>query len=231
MKESQLNLRECADWLRFDTCGDSDLEQMVIGCGLFKAAFDRQMPPRWLTLIGATDTGKPIARKGSWRHLRDMSNWEECEYLSEVLFWPRFVRELRDPESNARKRLTDMIQWPVLLVDDIGAEQDTTGFVTAELNTLLGCRVGKWTIITSNMTLEQLAGLEPRNATRIIREKGNIHATVTTKSYSLRGLPKPAEQWRSRDESNRDNVSIDDDGKRFMRDHQMKYRNSQLQSK
>jgi DNA replication protein DnaC len=76
-------------------------------------------------------------------------------------------------------------KWPVLFLDDIGAERDTTGFAAEQLNTLLGRRVGKWTILTSNLALDGIAGIDPRIADRIIRQP-NLYLEVETLSYSLR---------------------------------------------
>jgi len=75
--------------------------------------------------------------------------------------------------------------WPVLFLDDIGADRDTTGFSTEQLNQLLGCREGKWTILTSNKSLENLAEVEPRIADRMIRPP-NLFIDVNTESYSVR---------------------------------------------
>lgn len=108
------------------------------------------------------------------------------EFCHSPIFWPQFVSELRSGDAYAKLR--DMARWPVLFVDDIGAERDTTGFAAEQLNTLLGSRVGKWTIITSNLNLEQLAGIDPRISDRIIREPGNEYIELTTKSYAVRKL-------------------------------------------
>lgn len=78
-----------------------------------------------------------------------------------------------------------MWNWSVLFVDDIGADRDTTGFATEQLNTLLGSRIDKWTILTSNLMLENLAQVEPRIADRCIR-KPNIFIEVKTISHALR---------------------------------------------
>jgi DNA replication protein DnaC len=78
-----------------------------------------------------------------------------------------------------------LFSWPVLFLDDIGAERDSTGFASENLNTLIGCRANRWTIITSNLMLEQLAAIDPRISDRMIR-KPNIVVEVNTVSHSLR---------------------------------------------
>jgi DNA replication protein DnaC len=161
--------------------------------------FDARQSPRWLTLMGASDTGKTHCASRVFRHLNERSDNHRTKWTPGKVFWPQFVLRLRDPESHARQRLFDLMTWPVLFLDDIGAERDTTGFATEQLNALLGMRVGRWTILTSNLSLRQIAQVEPRIATRIVREPGNLYVVVTAGSYSLRRLklarataPQPA---------------------------------------
>lgn len=111
------------------------------------------------------------------------SDWRRAEFIQDEIYWPKFVSELRG--GDAFEKFRDMWKWPVLFLDDICAERDTTGFTSEQLNTLLGCRENKWTIITSNKLLHQIAELEPRIADRIIRAP-NIFVEVVGKSYSLR---------------------------------------------
>lgn len=95
--------------------------------------------------------------------------------------------QLRDPESNATKLLLDMgKKWPLLVLDDVGAERDSTGFVSDKLSMLLGMRVGKWTVITSNLDLAGLSKIDDRIASRIVREPGNSFIEMTTEDYGLR---------------------------------------------
>lgn len=99
------------------------------------------------------------------------------------VYWPAMIRDLRAGERY--NELREMSSWPVLMLDDIGAERDTTGFAAEQLNTLLGCRVGKWTILTSNLNLEQLGAIDPRIPDRIIREPGNEFIEVDTISHGV----------------------------------------------
>ena len=59
----------------------------------------------------------------------------------------------------------------LLFVDDIGAEKDTTGFVKGKLCELLSRRLGKWTLLTSNLTLTDMGeNYDNRISSRIIRD-------------------------------------------------------------
>lgn len=139
----------------------------------------------WLSLIGKTGTGKTHCARRLWDWAETRFEWTRFEYIQMPIYWPAMIRDLRAGERY--HELRELAEWPVLMVDDIGAERDTTGFAAEQLNTLLGCRVGKWTIITSNLMLHQLAGIDPRISDRIIREPGNELVEIDTVSYALRG--------------------------------------------
>ena len=80
-----------------------------------------------------------------------------------------------------------MKRWPVLFLDDIGAERDASGFAAEELNTLLGCRVDQWTLISSNKDADGLKAVDGRIFSRLIRDK-NICVGVNTQDFSERNL-------------------------------------------
>ena len=178
-----VNIADWAGWLRLETHRDPELEALVGVCAAFATAFKRCEAPRWLSILGVTGTGKTHCARRLWEHLRGRSDWSHSVYLPQVVYWPQFVSELRG--GQAFDQFRDLWRWPALLIDDIGAERDTTGFASEQLNTLLGCRVGKWTLMTSNLMLEQLGSVESRIADRMIREP-NLFIEVNTKSHSLR---------------------------------------------
>jgi len=148
-------------------------------------AIKQGLKPRWLSICGTTGTGKSHCARRIWQFGRANLNWSGCDYISNThgKYWPSEVDALR--AGNHFEHFNDMKRWPILFLDDIGAERDNTGFATEKLNTLLGCRDERWTIITSNLMLEQLAAIEPRIADRIIRQP-NIFIEITTKSHALR---------------------------------------------
>lgn len=120
-----------------------------------------------------------------WYGAEDEHDWSRFDYYHKPIYWPAFVSDLRSGESY--KQLREMMRWPVLFLDDICAERDTSGFASEQLNTLLGSRDGRWTIITSNLALHQIAAVEPRIADRMIRSP-NICVEVQTTSYAIRNL-------------------------------------------
>lgn len=148
-------------------------------------AFRDGAAPRWLTYLGTSGSGKTHLCKRLWEHAKKESDWSRCEYIPQVVYWPQFVQELR--AGKAWERRSDMQRWPVLFLDDIGAERDASGFAAEELHTLLGCRMGRWTLVTANTTMPKLASLDQRIASRVIRDN-NVLVQVQTEDFSLRAL-------------------------------------------
>lgn len=178
---------EISKFLQFETLADPQLERMALACAEWKSALDEMRAPRWITFLGSSGCGKTHCARALWYYAKNLFDWMECRYVHMPIYWPKFIQELRAGDSYERR--TDMHQWPVLFLDDIGAERDTSGYATEELNTLLGARIGKWTILTANLTINQFAGVDERMASRIIRDN-NIVAQVKCQDYALRPKPK-----------------------------------------
>lgn len=185
-KEPPISIEGWAKWLRIQTFKDPQLESMVEKCARFALALKEGKSPRWITLLGNAGTGKSHCGMSLWLYAFSKFKWTQFEYIHKPVYWPELIRDLRGGERY--KEIAEMSRWPVLFLDDIGAERDTSGFAAEQLNTILGCRVGKWTIITSNLSLEQIAGIDPRIADRIIREPGNQFIEMTTSSFALRPI-------------------------------------------
>lgn len=124
-------------------------------------------------------------------------------FIEDEVYWPEMVGRLRDVDDReGREKFKEMAKWPVLFLDDIGAERDHTGFSSDQLNSILGQRVGKWTIITSNLPLHKIAEIDVRISDRMVREKGNeLIELEGLKSYALR---KAEEGRRSLPSGDRD---------------------------
>lgn len=173
-----------ADWLKFNTFGDHELQKVVDGCQEWGNAMrDNPMDGRWLSIIGKSGTGKTHCAAKMWEWAMKRFDWTEKRFQPRSIFWPDFVQRLRAGDYFSIR--TDMKTWPVLFLDDIGAERDPSGFASEELNTLLGCRVGRWTILTSNTDLDGLRLIDQRIASRIVRGN-NICVGVNTMDYAER---------------------------------------------
>jgi DNA replication protein DnaC len=172
-----------ADWLGFRTFGDAELEKVVSASHEWAQAFKDGAAPRWLSLIGPSGTGKTHCGKRLWRWASSKANWSRCDYLPQVIYWPDFMQRLKS--GNHYDLRNEIKRWPVLFLDDVGAERDPSGFAAEELNTLLGCRMDRWTLLTSNLGFESLKRVDGRIASRLIRSH-NICVQVNTRDFSTR---------------------------------------------
>ena len=192
-----------AGWLAFKTFGDPDLIRVATAAQGWATAFrcassngqdarsgvlktngiECRIRPRWLSLIGSSGTGKTYVCRKLWDYAKRNSDWSKCEYFPKIIFWPDFVQQLR--AGNSYEMRQEMKRWPVLFLDDIGAERDPSGFAAEELNTLLGCRVDKWTLITSNKDAEGLRAIDGRILSRMIRDE-NVCISINCPDFATR---------------------------------------------
>jgi len=161
------------DWLQWDarTQEMRNFEKFVRE---YHAALMAGSNPRWLTMVGQAGCGKTHCAKALWAEVKKRLDWnpQHCACIPRFVYWPKFVGELR--AGDGFDLLRDMQRWPFLFLDDIGAERDATGFATEALNTLLGCRTGKWTVLTSNLGAIEWTKTEPRIASRMVRDGSRL---------------------------------------------------------
>lgn len=171
-------------WAGLKTCKDPQLEALLSTVARYLLRFKYGKAPCWLTLMGKVGVGKTHCATKAFNHIAKRSDWSSCSCFERPIYWPEMVESLRSGEAS--DIMFDLKRWPVVMLDDVFAERDSTGFATDKLNTILSMRVGKWTILTSNLSLQHMAKTEPRIADRIIRENGNCFIDVDTISYGLR---------------------------------------------
>lgn len=84
--------------------------------------------------------------------------------------------------------MSELASERFVVFDELGADRDPSGHIRDCLARTLCSRVGKWTIITSNKTLEQIgADIDTRIASRMIRDGSEV-VEVELTDYSLRKL-------------------------------------------
>ena len=71
-----------------------------------------------------------------------------------------------------------------LVLDDLGAEY-ATEFSQRQLASMLDQRLGKWTLITSNLSMAEISDIDVRIADRMIRG-GNKVVEIDCVSYAMR---------------------------------------------
>lgn len=105
------------------------------------------------------------------------------DFVPEKIWWPGYVNRLRS--GSWYDHQADTANWPILYLDEIGACRDTSGYVAEQLYVTLGQRERKWTIITTNLTMDQLGSIDERIVSRCVRN-GGIVVEVNTVPFSSR---------------------------------------------
>lgn len=140
---------------------------------------------RWLSFLGGCGTGKTflanmlLTRARRFPHL---SQHRELVNGALKLFWPRLLTDMR---CGNYEQMRDACDAHFLLIDELSVEHDPRGFARDKLCELISMRVGKWTVITSNLTLNKIAELDVRISSRMIRA-GSVVVECDTQDYSFR---------------------------------------------
>lgn len=176
------------------------LTNMILAVTTLSAELQRRdASPYMLTLLGDPGTGKTRLATAlhAWavRNLRGHAGWEAVwqdgvehqvpQYRD--VWWIQSNRMLKRIREGDSGYIDDAAGRYFVLIDDLGSEYQTP-FATSVYDELIDRRVGKWTLITSNLTLEQMrAELGARIPSRLLRQGGQVlqtHGTIA--DYSTR---------------------------------------------
>ena len=186
-KAPQINTTSWADWFGLNLCEDLQVEKLVNTSAQWAKELKASTQPHWLVILGNSGVGKTHVANRLWKWLKTRPDFSEAgSYWPEKVYWPQFVEDMRS--GNHYERFRDMMDWNYLYLDDVASER-LSEFSTEKLHNLLGARVGKWTIITSNKGMKNIADLDPRIASRFIRDDAKI-ADVRTTDFNLRKFQK-----------------------------------------
>ena len=171
-------------WFEIDICDDPQIASMVQAAGDYAKAIRDGKQPHWLVILGKSGNGKTHVCNRIWRWVvsKCLDGSQGSEYLPHRIYWPDFVDELKG--GSAYGKFNDMKRWPYLFIDDAWANR-TSDFSEDKLNTLLGCRAGKWTMITANSTMQAIAGRDVRIASRFLRDGCKL-IDIRTTDYNRR---------------------------------------------
>jgi DNA replication protein DnaC len=190
---------EWAKWFRFEMVGTVEellaLQWMVSNCALFIKAMKTGQPPFWLSILGSSGAGKTHLAKRIYNWHQACGRFEtqvkpsesgmpEIIYPREWCNWTKLASRLKG--NDGYERLKELEDASFVVIDEIGATRDVSGHVTDCLANLLSARVGKWTIITSNLTLGDVQrSVDTRVASRMLRG-GSLVVDVNVRDYNLR---------------------------------------------
>lgn len=97
--------------------------------------------------------------------------------------WRKLCSTVREGEWGW---VEDLCEDDFVIFDDIGSEYDKNGFISSLIDRLLNARLRKWTLITCNLPLTQIAErMDGRIASRMIRD-GSIVVDCDTIDFALR---------------------------------------------
>lgn len=151
-------------------------------------AFITSDKPRWLSLLGPSGTGKTFlaglvfdALLATRPRLREHSDLISGAHTG---FWPELVTRVRDGDY---WRISTLSEANLVFLDEIVVEHDPSGMIRDKLAELLTRRVGKWTILTSNLKVDKLGEIDQRIPSRMLRD-GNLVVDMDTIDYALRKL-------------------------------------------
>jgi len=165
----------------FETLKDPPLEKFLDGAATFAASINYVSPPHWLTLSGESGTGKTTLARAIYRQFMDQNRFEIQFDKSRnrivgntAMFvdWRKLCDSLR---GGAYELLEDICEEWFVILDDLGAERDTTGFIASATDRILNSRLGKWTLLTTNLPLSEIAErIDPRVASRMLRDNNVV---------------------------------------------------------
>jgi DNA replication protein DnaC len=193
-------------WAKFDdflTFGDPQLERMKDEAVSFIDDLFCDRMPRWLSLLGTSGAGKTMLARRIAKlfryHRSGQIDWKRTENTkNELALHGRIIRWrggfMNWGEAINQRMLqgdysfiADMRDFDFFAIDDIMSEYEKQrSLSSAKLYNVLEGRVGKWTVITANTTLQQISEqLEARIASRMLR--GNsVVVDVSVPDFNLR---------------------------------------------
>ena len=106
----------------------------------------------------------------------------------QYVFWPSLLREIRKREGEESFYVACEVN--LLVLDEIKGHHDPSGFAKDTLYELINRRIGRWTVITSNLTMSGLEAIDARIASRLTRTP-NVIVECNTKPYAKRQQEEP----------------------------------------
>jgi DNA replication protein DnaC len=182
------------DW-QFKTCNDAQLEAVLKAAKRFASAIQLKADPHWLCLFGKSGTGKTHLAKqllafwrrcGGWRNIEGKAGTIQSLGNSRLVSFPKFIERQK---GGSYGEIDDIREFPFVVIDDLGAEHDPSGFAKSRAFDIAEGRLGKWTVFTSNLTLKQLAEHDARIASRMLRG-GSVRIELTCTDFNLRKPPQ-----------------------------------------
>jgi len=171
----------------FQTFDDAGLCYMLACASQFIAnAHDPFWPPYWLTFAGTSGIGKTLLLDIIYNDLKKNQRIVQHKTLVSGIrrvHWPTLFTKLYNREFHLMEEMNEL---NLLCLDEVTAGADDRAAEKDWISRILLPRVGKWTVITTNQTLDSIGKkIDARLASRMIRD-GCIAVEVETIDYAKR---------------------------------------------
>lgn len=141
-------------------------------------AHEHIVEPRWLTMCAASGCGKTHLALRIRDIAREKLRFRRCQRWTVA----RYAEMLRNGHGDLQAQLEGL---DLLVLDDLGAERMSDA-IRASLYDLLNSRLGKWTVITSNMNLQGIAeDIDSRLSSRMLRGGSVVVEVEDARDYPL----------------------------------------------
>jgi DNA replication protein DnaC len=185
--------------LEFFTFNDPALDRLYYEVNNYGSLFTvDKTPSHWLTILGNPGVGKTMLTKELYHVIRDNFLYfnvpagkgsDDCEIYMQRRRYIEYinVRQIAEElKSNFdRESIKAARRAWFTVIDDLGVGHDPNGWIMDELEAILDKRLGKPTVITSNLTFDQIHEKNARLASRLVRDQNRV-ITVWTKDYCTR---------------------------------------------
>lgn len=139
--------------------------------------------PYWLVMLGVSDIGKThLARElkvYAEKRLHGFVDPKNGNYWQkEFIFLDhrKFSKAIKGGDYDIVNRVGKAF---FAVIDDLLASRDPSGFVLNETEDIINMRLGRWTVITSNHTMDNLRKKDMRIASRL-RRNGSVILDIQT---------------------------------------------------
>jgi DNA replication protein DnaC len=184
-------LRRFKSSCKFEPSGDPRLAKFLEAAATFAASVNFTRP-YWLTLSSQSGTGKTMLARAVYRQFMEQNRFE-LSYdrarnriqgnTAMFVDWRKFCDNVR---GGAYELVEDVCEEWFVVIDDLGSERDTTGFIAAATDRIFNSRRGKWTLITTNLSVSEIGDrVDPRVASRLLRDANQV-VEIDVPDWNLR---------------------------------------------